>query len=321
MELLEIHDLSTHFSIKAGTVKAVDNVSLTLRKGQALGVVGESGSGKTTLALSICRLLPREGSIHEGKIFLDGVDLVSLSDDQLRARRWKDFSIVFQGAMNALNPVMKVGDQIAEVLMLHRPYTKAEARQVVSELFRMVEIDTGRMDNYPHEFSGGMKQRAMIAMALACGPKLVIGDEPTTGLDVMVQAQILELMRKLCQDNDMSLILITHDLSVLGEIADRVAVMYAGRIVEIGSTEDILERCVHPYTRKLAASFPDVNGKREMVSSIPGDPPNLINPPAGCRFHPRCSEATEKCASEEPPYIDLGNGHLAACHAITGGTR
>ncbi len=318
MELLEINNLVTNFTIKAGLVQAVNGVSFSLGKGETLGVVGESGCGKSTLALSIARLLPREGESTGGEVILDGTDLLKLSEEELRQRRWKDFSIVFQGAMNALNPVMKVGEQIAEVIMLHEKYTPKAAKEKVIELFELVEIDKARVNNYPHEFSGGMKQRVMIAMALACSPKLLIGDEPTTGLDVIVQAQILDLLRRLCSSKDMALILITHDLSILSEIADKVAVMYAGNIVEIGKTEDVLQKSAHPYTIKLAESFPDVNGKREMVSSIPGTPPNLINPPSGCRFHPRCDSACDVCRSEVPEYQDLGNGHFVACHSGSG---
>lgn len=318
MELLETNNLVTNFTIKAGVVQAVNGVSFSLGKGETLGVVGESGCGKSTLALSIARLLPKEGESTGGEVILDGTDLLKLSDEELRQRRWKDFSIVFQGAMNALNPVMKVGEQIAEVVMLHEKCTPKAAREKVIELFELVEIDKARINNYPHEFSGGMKQRVMIAMALACSPKLLIGDEPTTGLDVIVQAQILDLLRRLCSSKDMALILITHDLSILSEIADKVAVMYAGNIVEIGKTEDVLQKSAHPYTIKLAESFPDVNGKREMVSSIPGTPPNLINPPSGCRFHPRCEKACDICRTAVPEYQDLGNGHLVACHSGSG---
>lgn len=319
MSVLHVRDLKTTFSIKAGVVRAVDDVSFSLNQGETLGIVGESGSGKTSLALSICRLLPPEGRVISGQIMMDGVDLLSLSDEDFRLRRWKDISIIFQGAMNALNPVMKVGEQISEVIMLHSACSYDEAREKAKELFRMVEIDSGRIDTYPHEFSGGMRQRAIIAMALACGPRIVIGDEPTTGLDVMVQAQVLDLMDRLRRKERMSMILITHDLSVLGEIADRVAVMYAGKIVESGSTEEILQRGVHPYTRLLAGSFPDVHGSREMVASIPGNPPNLISPPSGCRFHPRCPVSREICSNEEPVFRDLGGGHIAACHLVKDG--
>jgi len=319
MSVLHVRDLKTTFSIKAGVVRAVDDVSFSLMQGETLGIVGESGSGKTSIALSICRLLPPEGRVISGQIMMDGVDLLSLCDEDFRMRRWKDISIIFQGAMNALNPVMKVGEQISEVIMLHSACSYDEARDKAKELFRMVEIDSGRIDTYPHEFSGGMRQRAIIAMALACGPRIVIGDEPTTGLDVMVQAQVLDLMDRLRREERMSMILITHDLSVLGEIADRVAVMYAGKIVESGSTEEILQRGVHPYTRLLARSFPDVHGSREMVASIPGNPPNLISPPSGCRFHPRCPVSSEICSNEEPVFRDLGGGHMAACHLVKDG--
>ncbi len=318
MEVLEINNLKTNFTIKSGVVKAVNGVSFSLKKGETLGIVGESGCGKSTLALSIARLLPKEGQSIGGEVILEGIDLLKLSEEELRQKRWKDFSIVFQGAMNALNPVMKVGEQIAEVIILHEKCSQKIANAKVEELFEMVEIDKSRINNYPHEFSGGMKQRVMIAMALACSPKLLIGDEPTTGLDVIVQAQILDLLRRLCSLKEMAFILITHDLSILSEIADKVAVMYAGNIVEIGTTADVLQKSAHPYTSKLAESFPDVNGKREMVSSIPGTPPNLINPPFGCRFNPRCESACDDCRTEVPVFRDLGNGHLVACHSGVG---
>jgi peptide/nickel transport system ATP-binding protein len=314
VELLEINDLTTNFHINAGIVQAVNKVSFKLKKGETLGIVGESGSGKSTLALSVSRLLPDGGETEGGNVYLNGVDLLSLSDEEVRLKRWTEFSLIFQGAMNALNPVMKVGTQISEVIQLHDGCSARDARKRVAELFEMVEIDSSRIDNYPHEFSGGMKQRVMIAMAIACSPSLLIGDEPTTGLDVIVQAQILDLMRRLCDSREMGMIIITHDLSILSEIADRVAVMYAGNLVEIGRTDDILLNYRHPYTGKLAESFPDINGKREMVSSIPGIPPNLLNPPSGCKFHPRCEKACEKCRNSIPDYVDLGNEHIVACH-------
>ncbi|HSO58951.1 MAG TPA: ABC transporter ATP-binding protein [Paenisporosarcina sp.] len=318
MSLLEVRDLKTYFHTKEGIVKAVDGVTFTLEEGEAIALVGESGCGKTTTALSITKLLPKEGHIAGGDVLFNGVDLAKISHEKMRRTRWNDISIVFQGAMNSLNPVMKVGDQIAEVIMLHKGCNYKEAMQKVKKLFELVEINSERMNQYPHEFSGGMKQRAMIAMALACDPKLIIGDEPTTALDVMVQAQILNLLEKLRKEMNMSMILITHDLSVMGETCDKAAIMYAGKIVELGSVEDILEKHVHPYTEKLVHSYPDIYGNREMISSIPGSPPNLLNPPTGCLFHPRCEFAIDECKLTEPVLREISSNHFVACH-VRGG--
>jgi len=317
--LLNVVHLKTYFETSKGLYKAVDDASFDLHHGEALGLVGESGCGKTTCALSIARLLPKEGKIYGGEIRLEGTDLVHLSDDEIRSRRWKDVSIIFQGAMNALNPVMKVGEQIAEAIMLHEGLEKKAAMLRAGELFKLVEMPAERINNYPHEFSGGMKQRAMIAMAVACNPKVVIGDEPTTALDVMVQAQILNLLEKLRKELNMGLILITHDLSILGETCDRIAVMYAGKIVEIGTIEDIFERTAHPYTERLIACFPNIGKEKVIPPSIDGVPPNMLGPLQGCRFHPRCHLAMSICAEIEPQQIKLGEKHYASCHKIQGG--
>lgn len=315
MKLLEVKDLRTYFETSKGPAKAVDGVSFELDYGQCLGIVGESGCGKTTTALSICRLLPGEGKIQGGQIFLDGQDYAALSEDEIRSHRWKDVSIIFQGAMNAFNPVKKVGWQIAEACMLHEDMSKEEAWKRAEELFELVGIARGRVRQYPHEFSGGMKQRAMIAMALACKPKLIIGDEPTTALDVMIQAQILELLEKLRKELNMGMILITHDLSILGETCDKIAVMYAGKIVEMGSVGDIFGDPQHPYTQKLIACFPNLHDDRHVVpEGIPGYPPKLVDPPCGCRFCDRCEKAAQICSTEEPQAVDIGGGHIVACH-------
>jgi oligopeptide/dipeptide ABC transporter ATP-binding protein len=312
--LLEVKNLKTYFSTSKGLYKAVDDASFDLEYGEALGLVGESGCGKTTCALSIARLLPKEGRIHGGQIFLEGTDLTGLSDEQIRTKRWKEVSIIFQGAMNALNPVMKVGDQIAEAIVLHEGIKKEEALRRAGNLFELVEMPASRIGNYPHEFSGGMKQRAMIAMALACNPKLVIGDEPTTALDVMVQAQILNLLEKLRKELNMGLILITHDLSILGETCDKIAVMYAGKIVEIGTVDDIFHKTAHPYTERLIACFPNIGKEKMIPASIEGIPPNMLTPPTGCSFHPRCSLATELCRTTAPLSTHLADKHFCACH-------
>ena len=314
MSLLEIKNLKTYFETKDGVVKAVDDVSFTLEEGEAIGLVGESGCGKTTTALSIINLLPQEGRVVGGEIKYNGKNLAGLDQNQIRRYRWNDISIAFQGAMNALNPVKKIGEQITEVMMYHNGLDYKSARKKAKELLELVEIDPERIDQYPHEFSGGMKQRVMIAMALACDPKVLIGDEPTTALDVMVQAQILELLEKLRKELGMSVILITHDLSVMAETCDKAAVMYAGKIVETGSVENIINNSSHPYTQKLVKAFPDIHGKKEMTESIPGSPPDLITPPSGCYFHPRCEYATEECKISAPPLKKMAEDHYVACH-------
>lgn len=314
MSLLEVKNLKTYFHTKEGVVKAVDDVSFTLEEGEAIGLVGESGCGKTTTALSITSLLPKEGNVVGGEIIFNGKNLVELNENQIRRYRWNEISIAFQGAMNALNPVKKIGEQITEVMMYHNKLDYKSARKKAKDLLELVEIDRKRIDQYPHEFSGGMKQRVMIAMALACDPKVLIGDEPTTALDVMVQAQILELLERLRAELKMSLILITHDLSVMAETCDKAAVMYAGKIVETGTVENIIHHSSHPYTQKLVKAFPDINGEKEMTESIPGTPPNLINPPSGCYFHPRCEYAIEKCKHSSPPLKKIAEGHYVACH-------
>ncbi|WP_102262730.1 ABC transporter ATP-binding protein [Mesobacillus jeotgali] len=314
MSLLEVKNLKTYFHTKDGVVKAVDDVSFTLEAGEAIGLVGESGCGKTTTALSITSLLPKEGKVEGGEILFEGKNLLDLNENQIRRYRWNKISIAFQGAMNALNPVKRIGEQITEVMMYHNALDYKSARKKAKELLELVEIDSKRIDQYPHEFSGGMKQRVMIAMALACEPKILIGDEPTTALDVMVQAQILELLERLRAELKMSMILITHDLSVMAETCDKAAVMYAGKIVETGNVENIMNHSSHPYTQKLVKAFPDINGVKAMTESIPGAPPDLSAPPTGCYFHPRCEYATDICRQTIPPLKKLNEGHYAACH-------
>lgn len=318
MKLLEVKDLHTWFHTSKGELRAVDGVSFDLDYGECLGLVGESGCGKTTSALSICKLLPKEGYIQSGEVYVEGVDYAKLSPKELSDHRWKDVSIIFQGAMNAFNPVKRVGWQIAEAITRHEKVSQADAMKRAGELFELVGIPCERISQYPHEFSGGMKQRAMIAMALACNAKLVIGDEPTTALDVMIQAQILDLLERLRRELNMGLILITHDLSILGETCDRIAVMYAGRIAEIGTVDDIFAHAQHPYTQRLIACFPNINAGRDVPDGIKGYPPNLIDPPAGCRFHPRCNCACAACSIEEPPLVQVGEKHFVACHRTEG---
>ena len=316
MKLLEVKDLKAYFDISAGCIKAVDGVSFDVDYGEALGLVGESGCGKTTSALAIAKLLPKEGSIRGGQILLENTDLVTMNDREIRSHRWNDISIVFQGAMNSLNPVLKIGDQIAEAIVLHKKVDKRSALKRAGELLELVEIPAARLTNYPHEFSGGMKQRVMIAMALACDPKVVIGDEPTTALDVMVQAQILELLERLRRELNMGFILITHDLSILAETCDRIAVMYGGKIMEMGSVADIFERTLHPYTKALIAAFPDVTGQKNLSDGIRGEPPNMLHPPLGCLFHPRCDMASDLCGTEAPCQREVSEGHFISCHNL-----
>ncbi|HHX02713.1 MAG TPA: ABC transporter ATP-binding protein [Tissierellia bacterium] len=314
--LLEVKDLKTYFTIKAGDVKAVDGVSFTIQKGESLGLVGESGCGKTTTALSVIKLLPENGYIADGQILFEGKDITHSKDEELYRFRWSEVSMIFQGAMNALNPVQRVSDQIMEALFIHYPkITKEEALAKVKQLFELVEIDPQLMHGYPHEFSGGMRQRAIIAMALSCDPKLIIGDEPTTALDVMVQAQIIDLINDLRTKLHMSLLMITHDLSIITEVCDKIAVMYAGKIVEYGTTDEVVTYFLHPYTEKLIGAFPNIYKERKMVDSIPGDPPDLFDPPPGCRFAPRCVEFVEGlCDVVEPVLLEVRPGHFVACH-------
>jgi len=314
MALLRVNNLKTYFQISAGIVKAVDDVSFVLNNGESMGLVGESGCGKTTTALSINKLLPQEGKIVSGEIFLEERNILKLNDSEIKKIRWNDISMIFQGAMNALNPVMKIGDQIAEAIILHKKVSYKEAIEKSEKLFKLVELEPKRISNYPHEFSGGMKQRAMIAMALACDPKLIIADEPTTALDVMVQAQILNLLDKLRKEVNMGLILISHNLSILGETCEKIAVMYAGKIVELGNVEDIYDNNMHPYTNQLLSSFPNIHKEKKIPEPIDGIPPDLINPPSGCRFHPRCLYAENICKEKEPEMIKINENHDYSCH-------
>lgn len=315
MTLLNVEDLHTHFQTRAGTVKAVDGVNLKMERGDALGLAGESGCGKTTTMLSIMRLLPSNGNIISGSIDFDGTDLISIDEDEMnRNFRWKRMSMVFQGAMNALNPVFRVGEQITQAIRYHERVEREAAWKRVDELFRLVGIDPKRARDYPHEFSGGMKQRAIIALSLACNPDLVIADEPVTALDVIVQAQILELMRELRDKLDLSMILITHDLSVIADTCNKAAIMYAGKIVEQGDIMTIFKNPEHPYSQGLLTNYPSIKGERMRFKPISGRPPNLINPPNGCRFHPRCPYAMDICKVEIPETIELEGGHFISCH-------
>jgi len=318
MSLLEVKNLKTYFTVKRGAVKAVDDISFDVQKGEAVGVVGESGSGKTTVSLSILRILPLNGKILGGDILFNGTDLLKLTEDEMRTRiRWKGISIVFQGAMNALNPVYKVGEQIVESIKIHEEFvTKEEADERVQKLFELVGVDPRRRDNYPHEFSGGMRQRAMIAMALSCNPNLLIADEPGTALDVIVAAQILKLMNDLRTKLNLSMIMISHDLSIIAETCQRTAIMYGGKIAEYADITKVFKEPLHPYTQGLMKAFPGIRAEKTRMTSIPGSPPDLLSPPPACRFHPRCQYAMDICRTKEPRFADVGNKHYVACHLV-----
>jgi len=314
MPLLDVKGLKMYYSVSSGLVRAVDDVSFELEKGVSLGFVGESGCGKSSLALTVLRILPSNAKIVGGEVLFDGEDILKLPEDVLRRKvRWKKISIVFQGAMSALNPIIKVGDQIAEAITIHEDVKKSEAIERAGKLLSLVGMDPSRVNSYPFELSGGMKQRAMIAMALALNPKILIADEPTTALDVIVQAQTLKLIKGLQEKLDLSLILISHDVSAIAEVCDRVAVMYAGKIVEHGSAVEIYKNPLHPYTRGLLSSVLSVKGKRKRLRGIPGVPPNLVNPPSGCRFNPRCPYMMDKCKERSPELSEVLADHYVAC--------
>ncbi|MCK4783407.1 MAG: ABC transporter ATP-binding protein [Desulfobacteraceae bacterium] len=313
-KILRAEDLTMHYTTRAGDVKAVDNVYFSVGKGESLGLVGESGCGKTSVAISILRLLPENAEIKGGHVFLDGTDLISLREEEMRKVRWGRISMIFQAAMNALNPVYKVGDQIIEALETHMPSMSVqESRERVEELFSLVGLDPILMDQYPHEYSGGMRQRAVIAMALSCNPDLIIADEPTTALDVIVQDNLLREIMALQEQLGMSMIYISHDIAVIAEVSERIGVMYAGRLAELTDAAEIFHRPIHPYTFGLMSAFCSIVGPKRELTMLPGEPPDLIDPPTGCRFHPRCPYSTEICIEQVPEFKDHGGGHLAAC--------
>ncbi|GGS26283.1 ABC transporter ATP-binding protein [Streptomyces griseoviridis] len=316
MTLLEVRDLRVTYPGGAAAVRGVD---LTLPAGRKLGIAGESGCGKSTLALALLRLLPA-GTEVSGRVLLDGEDVLTMRWGRVRAVRWAGASIVFQGAMHSLNPVHRVGDQIAEPVLLHRRASRARARALAGELLERVGLSAARATAYPHQLSGGQRQRVMIAMALACAPRLIVADEPTTALDVMVQAQILRLIEESVTGHDLGLIMISHDLSVLARTCDRLAVMYAGRVVEEGPAGAVHERALHPYAAALSAAFPRVGdpASRFAPRGLPGDPPDPAALPAGCAFHPRCPVAREECATDDIALREAAGSRRAACVLVPG---
>ena len=314
-EVLRVEGLKTHFKTQDGAVKAVDGIDFHVNQSRTLGIVGESGCGKSVTSLSIMRLLPRNGRSIAGRILLDGKDLLKLPEDEMREIRGDDVAMIFQEPMTSLNPVFTCGEQVAEAIRQHMHMDDREAKDRAVELFKLVGIPgpERRVKDYPHELSGGMRQRVMIAMALSCDPKLLIADEPTTALDVTIQAQILELLRRIQEDKKMAIMLITHDLGVIAEMAQDVVVMYAGKIVERGTVEQIFEKPLHPYTQGLLASIPGSGTKGKRLNVIKGTVPHPFALPPGCLFAPRCPNAFEKCPTAFPALMDQGSAHEVAC--------
>jgi peptide/nickel transport system ATP-binding protein len=313
-EILRVEELRVYYSTPKGYVRAVDDVSFSLHRGESLAVVGESGSGKTTLGLTLMRALPRNANIVSGRIFLNDEDTLSLSAEEFRKKySWSVISMVFQGAMNSLNPVLKVGEQVAEPLIYKGGLTREEAKKVAEEFIELVGMPREFYNRYPHELSGGMRQRVVIAMALVMKPQILILDEPTSALDVTIQAQIINLVKDLIDSLKLSVVFITHDVALASDVSDRIAVMYGGQIVELGLLEQVLgDYPIHPYTEKLLASLPRLRGDN-VPEFIPGRPPDLASPPPGCRFHPRCPYAFDKCRVEDPPLFRQDSGHLVKC--------
>lgn len=319
-ELLDIRNLSVAFDTDSGKVYAVNNLSLKIGRKETLGLVGETGAGKTTTALAVMKLIQSPpGKITSGEIILEGQDLMTVPEKDMFNIRGNKISMIFQDPMTSLNPVMTVGEQISEVIELHQKLSKDELRKKTEEMLEVVGIRKERINDYPHQFSGGMKQRVVIAMALACNPELIIADEPTTALDVTIQAQVLELMKNLKEKYDTSMILITHDLGVVAEICDYVSVIYAGSIVEYASVKDMYETPGHPYTKGLFNSIPSLDEDVESLTTIKGNPPDPSALPSGCRFHPRCDKCMEVCKHTNPEFQEVSPGHFIACHLFKKG--
>ena len=315
--LLEIGNLKTYYFTHGSVIKAVDDVSLGIYKREMVGLVGESGSGKSTLGLSIIKLVPPPGKIVDGKITIDGEDILKLRDKELRRIRGKKIGMIFQDPLTCLDPLRRVGDQIVESIMSHIKVDKETAREMALKVFERVGISPERIDDYPHQLSGGMRQRAMIAMAVVLNPELLIADEPTTALDVVVQSRIMDLLEDLKNERKMSILLITHDLALVIERCDRVVIMYAGKICEMGSVKEISNEPLHPYTKLLIESIPNIEGTQMELKPIPGTPPDMRNPPLGCRFWPRCPYALDKCKSVEPKVLEIDN-RVVFCHLYGG---
>ena len=312
--LLQINDLEVRYATRAGLVKAVDRVDLEVQRGETLGLVGESGCGKSTLGFSILRLIREPGEIVGGQIFFDGEDLLQKTEQEMIRIRGKRIAMIFQDPMTCLNPLQRLGDHFIETVRIHEKDVSAkEARQQAADLVDKLGIIASRLTDYPHQLSGGMRQRIMIGLALVLNSDLIIADEPTTSLDVIVEAQILELMKGLKRDFNLTMILITHNMGIVAELADRIAVMYAGKLVEVAEAVALYHKSLHPYTQGLLKSIPNISLEAQKLETMPGSPPDLIEPPTGCRFHPRCPYAMEKCSGIEPPMKEVENGHRAAC--------
>ncbi|BEU01960.1 ABC transporter ATP-binding protein [Agarivorans sp. OAG1] len=314
--LLEINNLSVDYVSPNGIARAVNNVSLSIAPGETLGLAGESGCGKSTLAFAISRLHKAPALIPEGEILYKGKDVLKMNDKQLRAFRWNDTSVVFQSAMNSLNPVITIGEQLIDVILAHKQVSLKQANEKATELLSVVGIHGDRLKSFPHQLSGGMRQRVVIAIALALEPKLIIMDEPTTALDVVVEREILNELYDLKEKFGFSILFISHDLSLMGEIADRIGVMYAGNLIEIGDAKTVFNQPSHPYTKGLVSSFPTIHGPKERLYGIPGDPVNLLKLPSGCNFQARCNDCVENCKSDEPILRAQASGVHAACHIL-----
>lgn len=312
--LITLDELKVEYLSPRGPVRAVDGVTFDINPGEVVGLAGESGSGKSTIAMAILRILQPPAVITGGQVLFGGRDILAMSDSELKDFRWREVSMVFQSAMNALNPVMTIGDQIVDAIHAHSRTSKSDARRRAADLLDVVGIEKARIDSYPHELSGGMRQRAVIAIALTLNPPLMIMDEPTTALDVVVQKEIMYQISELKEKLGFSILFITHDLSLLVEISDRIAIMYAGQIVEMAPARELFEHPLHPYTQGLMQSFPSLTGDKKRLTGIPGSPPDLISPPSGCRFHPRCPKRFEMCDKVVPKLAEVSPGHLVACH-------
>jgi oligopeptide/dipeptide ABC transporter ATP-binding protein len=312
-DLLQIKDLEVRYATRAGLVKAVDKVDLEVRRGETLGLVGESGCGKSTLGFSILRLIREPGEIVGGQILFNGEDLLQKTEQEMIDIRGKNIAMIFQDPMTCLNPLQRIDDHFIETVNIHERASAKEARQRAADLVDKLGISASRLTDYPHQLSGGMRQRIMIGLALVLNSDLIIADEPTTSLDVIVEAQILELMKGLKRDFDLTMILITHNMGIVAELADRIAVMYAGKLVEVAEAVPLYDTPLHPYTQGLLKSIPNISLEEQKLETMPGSPPDLIEPPTGCNFHPRCPYAMEKCSSVEPPMKEIENGHRAAC--------